>query len=338
MPDSNPDNSPSNFSKMKFIRKSGWVTLCFVLTALIGSLLIINKPSYSWLNNLAVAQDSIDLVNLHTRAISGAIAIFVYWLLLILFVKRELMIRRYICDSTYFLGFIFTLLSLMCSFADFGNPSLFDDDYSQSTGEFKKMVSFAGAALMTTLVAIILRVIHRHLYHNEDPEDLGNTFEAYVSRAADTFVDASTKLSANTHEIDSNIGNLSKSIIKLTEGIEAATEDTFKTQKTVWDKYSGVLAEETQAFVTELREANTVSVKFRGKTIEKLELAFNGASDKLKEFSKNLDTAVPAHSLKSEIDKLMTGLSDLVRLLEENKKARQRNIFARLFYFILGGT
>ena len=30
------------------------------------------------------------------------------------------------------------------------------------------MVSFAGAALLTTMVAIILRVIHRHIYNNDD--------------------------------------------------------------------------------------------------------------------------------------------------------------------------
>lgn len=326
----------SKISKLKCVRKSAWVTGIFIATFIFGGIAILYKPSFAGLSIFGVSAETTKPLTLHGRAVSGAIAIIIYWMVLLIFVHRDLMARRYICDSTYYLGFIFTLLSLMCSFTDFGA------ELSPNTTGFKKMVSFAGAALLTTMVAIILRVIHRHIYNNDDamPDE---SIEQRLEQLVKAFEDASKTVCEQTSNIDSEMGNLSVAIGNVTTGVtNAATEMNnaaavnMASQRDIWGKYTGMLAQETQSFIDELREANRVSVTFRGRTIERLVPSMNAASDSLRKFSRNLEGVSLVNNLNAEVTLLGESLCGLISILEAEKAHRQRNIFSRIYYYIFG--
>ncbi len=139
------------------------------------------------------------------------------------------------------------------------------------------------------------------------------------------------------------MGNLSVAIGNVTTGVtNAATEMNNAaavnkaSQRDIWGKYTGMLAQETQSFIDELREANSVSVIFRGRTIERLVPSMNAASDSLRKFSRNLEGVSLVNNLNAEVTVLGESLCGLISILEAEKAHRQRNIFSRIYYYIFG--
>ena len=157
------------------------------------------------------------------------------------------------------------------------------------------------------------------------------------------FEDASKTVCEQTSNIDSEMENLSVAIGNVTTGVtNAATEMNNAaavnkaSQRDIWGKYTGMLAQETQSFIDELREANSVSVIFRGRTIERLISSMNAASDSLRKFSRNLEGVSLVNNLNAEVTVLGESLCGLISNLEAEKAHRQRNIFSRIYYYIFG--
>lgn len=306
--------------KLRFVEHPNWMTFFFVVAVIAGSVVIIFNPLDLWNPNAKH-----DFFYLYGRAIGGALVILIYWFFLITFVSRELLVRRYVCDTTYFLGFIFTLLSLVCCFIGLSDEI---DGISVDDAEvkFRFMIKFAGAALITTMVAIVLRVIHRHIF-NENGPIIGETIEQRLDDVSIAFKQSSSRVSDAIDIMELNFNRLARAQEKVSvsfddaaEKLQIVNQTTIQKQKDSWEQHTAALSAATKSFVVELNDVNSMSKEFRGRTVKLLLPAMDGLIDKLGMFDQHLGDFQSVSDLTMRIDTLIANVENLVLELKQSKE------------------
>lgn len=204
----------------------------FIVLFLVGTALIVV------LKRLGVRQIVVMTAPITTMLVYGGF---------VLFSKRYRIRDDRAGDSLYYLGFLFTMVSLAYSLYEFGTTE----------GGTRSIVTNFGIALATTILGLTLRVIYHQM--RQDPFDVEREVHFELTQAAD-------KLRGELHEAIINFGSLRLAVLQsLTEAktdskasVEAMTKEVIaqcKTSTTELSTAVGNSAAAVRKHTTEMVEA-----------------------------------------------------------------------------------
>lgn len=143
----------------KYRNYNGVIAL-FVLFAILGFIFVVinhqEKP---------FADSSMQLLRgLPYAVFYSSAVVIIYALIVILAPITDTDGKRanIVCDSIYFLGFLLTLTALGVGFTEYAYQVI--DNNQSAIDYFPVLLSYAGMALVTTVVGVFFRVIHRLIY------------------------------------------------------------------------------------------------------------------------------------------------------------------------------
>jgi hypothetical protein len=200
-------------------------------------------------------------------------------------------------DSLYYLGFLYTMVSLAYSLYEFGHG-----------GGTESVVTNFGVALTTTILGLTLRVFFQQL--RDDPFDVEREVQADLNDAAREF----------RFQLLSAVNDLGGLRLAVTQSVTEATTATSKAAV----QAMGAVADTFRAAVTDMvdslkenhealraqQEATRASVERVGQAVDRL--------------AQKLDALdVPAAAMKARLDSLTGRFTDLVTALEARTRTEK---------------
>lgn len=215
-------------------------------------------------------------------------------------VKGSIDVPRVIAgDSCYYLGFIFTLISLIASLW------LISDTPEHGQVNFSLIVSSFGVALVTTVIGLIMRLIITSF--DIETKQRQEQIERDIEQSLDAF----------KGQIDVLVSTVTSSVIKVSAQTEQTIIDTLK-------KYEAVNINVLQKFEGSF---DTSQQKFE-QAIDKLTLKLNGI-----EVSRDVITKPVLLSLKELTDNLSEFSNGFIKSAQELQSNNEQ-----LAYHIAGST
>lgn len=219
-------------------------------------------------------------------------------------------------DSCYYLGFIFTLVSLIASLW------LISDVPESGQVNFSQIVSSFGVALVTTVIGLIMRLIITSF--DIETKQRQEQIERDIEQSLETF----------KGQIDVLVSTVTSSVVKVSAQTEQTIVDTLK-------KYEAVNTDVLQKFESSFDESQLKFSKAVDKLTTKLNsievskdvitkpvlLSIKELTDNLSEFSQSFTKS--AHELQSNNEQLayhIAGSTDTINRHINNFEAQLSNV------------
>ncbi len=204
-------------------------------------------------------------------------------------------------DSLYYLGFLYTMVSLACSLYEF----------NESNSNTSDVVTNFGIALATTIVGLMLRVVYHQL--REDPFDTEQEARLELAEAAarlhGVLLEAEAdfdRLRLTVSQVVSEAADDTKTRMK---AIAEEVESTTKIQTTFLSKFSQEAGEELREHHSKMLEASrnmSAAVKRISDRIDKVEIPPDTIKNRLEM------VVIPSDLIKNRLEQVEIP-SDLIK-------------------------
>lgn len=211
-------------------------------------------------------------------------------------------------DSIYFLGFLFTLVSLAVFFLELQHAVAGD----LSGALMGEAFYYVGVSVTTSLGGVLFRNIARGSYLRDHPDESGDLAEMYraLERAAKSFTDG----------YEETFSRLDLFLRERSESAEELREAELRNRRAV-----GELAEVTEKVARQLTEAQstlsgaagevTVQVNGFGRAVAELESRARTAAEATAGYRGDLEN-LPLEAVGAELHRFRTGVDELNLVLD----------------------
>ena len=267
--------------------------IMFVGTYILGVILIILATIFAQENTLIVL-----LVSIIPMIIYG---IYVYS-------NRKKPNVNTIADSTYFLGFLFTITSISLSLY------LLTPNENDLTKQFNRIIQIFGFALITTIIGLLIKVCVVNL--KPDLDDLSENIMENLHESVSLFDDELVNAIERFQEIDQ----------QLSDRYTDFTNKVIRMEKDTLEKTSGHLdhiitnsGQELEKFINESGQSLTTSMEESSKTLTAI---LTKVVKDIEEGGKALDVpsdlftdklSEPLSNMKNQINEFNNELSEVIK-------------------------